>query len=52
MNTRVKIWEKLAGDWKLNNLDTIASEISLDDLDDRIELMLAGKAKGRTVLKI
>ena len=52
MNTRVKIWEKLAGDWKLNNLDTIASEISLDDLDDRIELMLAGKVKGRTVVKI
>lgn len=52
MKTRVKIWEKLAGVWKLNNLDTIASEISLNDLDEKIELMLAGKAKGRTVVKI
>lgn len=52
MNTRVKIWEKLAGDWKLNNLDTIASEITLDGLDKKIDQMLAGKAKGRTVVKI
>ncbi len=52
MNTRVKIWEKLAGDWKLNNLDTLASEITLDDLDEKIDRMLDGKAKGRTVVNI
>jgi putative YhdH/YhfP family quinone oxidoreductase len=52
MSTRMKIWKKLAGDWKLNNLDTIASEITLDDLDDKINLMLAGKSKGRIVVKL
>jgi putative YhdH/YhfP family quinone oxidoreductase len=52
MNTRVKIWEKLAEDWKLNNLDTIATEIALNDLDEKIDRMLEGKAKGRTVVKI
>lgn len=52
MDTRVKIWEKLAGDWKLNNLDTLATEITLGGLDERIELMLAGKVKGRTLVKL
>jgi len=52
MNTRVKIWEKLAGEWKLNNLESLVSEISLNDLDEKIDLMLAGKVKGRTVVKL
>jgi acrylyl-CoA reductase (NADPH) len=52
MNTRTKIWEKLAGEWKLNNLDALSSEIILDDIDEKIDLMLAGKAKGRTVVKL
>jgi putative YhdH/YhfP family quinone oxidoreductase len=52
MSTRVKIWKKLAREWKLKNLDALASEITLNDLDKKIDLMLAGKTKGRTVVKI
>ena len=52
MSLRAKIWEKLAGDWKLNNLETIASEITLDDLDAKINQMLNGKSKGRTIVKL
>lgn len=50
MTTRKKIWEKLAGDWKLTALDALASEITLDDLDEKISLMLSGKSKGRIVV--
>jgi hypothetical protein len=52
MNTRIKIWEKLAGDWKLSHLAELSSEISLDDLDENIELILQGKKKGRTVVTL
>lgn len=52
MDTRIKIWGKLAGDWKLNNLETLASEITLECLAERIDLMLAGKVKGRTLVKL
>lgn len=52
MNTRIKIWEKLAGDWKLSHLEELSSEISLDDLDENIELILQGKKKGRTVVTL
>ena len=52
MNIRKKIWEKLAGDWKLSNLEDLSSEISLDDLDENIALILQGKKKGRTVVNL
>jgi acrylyl-CoA reductase (NADPH) len=52
MDTRVQIWKHLAGDWKLDRLDQIAKEISLDQLDENIDLILEGKQKGRVVVNL
>jgi len=52
MKTRQKIWQKLADEWKLAHLSELSSEISLDDLDENITLMLQGKKKGRTVVNL
>jgi len=52
MKTRQKIWQKLADEWKLDHLAELSSEISLDDLDENIELILQGKKKGRTVVNL
>lgn len=52
MDHRLKIWEKLAGDWKLDNLEEMTIEISLDEVEDRIERLLAKQSKGRAVVKI
>lgn len=52
MNYREKVWNKLAGDWKPENLEQAATEISLEELDDKINLMLNGKLKGRTVVNL
>jgi putative YhdH/YhfP family quinone oxidoreductase len=49
---RQKIWNKLAGEWKLENLDSLTKEISLEELDQNIELILKGKLKGRTVVNL
>lgn len=49
---RVRIWEKLSHEWKLENLQKITSEIGFDDLDERIELILQGKQQGRAIVKI
>lgn len=51
-NIRLKIWELLAGDWKMNDLDKFKNTIELKDLDQHIQLMLAGKSQGRTVVKL
>ncbi len=48
---RLKIWELLAGDWKIKDLNQFKNLISLDQLEEQIELMLQGKSKGRTIVK-
>jgi putative YhdH/YhfP family quinone oxidoreductase len=45
-------WEKLASRWKINSLNTITNEISLDEIKAAYEHLLSGKAVGRYVVKI
>ncbi len=45
-------WEKIASKWKVDTLDSITNEISLEEVKDAYELLLAGKAVGRYVVKI
>jgi acrylyl-CoA reductase (NADPH) len=52
MGPRLKVWEKLAGEWKLDNLEELSVEISLDEVEERIQLLLAKASKGRAVVKI
>lgn len=52
MNKRAMIWEKLANDWKLDNLDAISETVSLNGLDEKIDSILKGGVKGRTVVDL
>lgn len=52
MGVRLAVWAKLAGEWKPADLQALTSEISLGELEQRIQLLLAKKSKGRAVLKI
>lgn len=49
---RRTIWGLFANDWKLGHLDKITTEISLDQLDERIDLILQGKQTGRTIVNL
>lgn len=50
---RAQLWQRLASDWKPQHLSQIATqEISLDQLKDAFERLLAGGALGRTVVRI
>ncbi len=50
---RLAIWDKLAGDWKLEQLATVTTELpNLEALEERIDLMLDRKSKGRAIVKI
>lgn len=47
------VWEKLAGEWKPQHLDTICTrEVGLDGLPAVFDTMLAGGSFGRTVVRI
>ncbi len=52
MTQRDVVWNKLAEEWKPGNLPELCREISLNELPESIERMLAGKLKGRTVVDL
>ena len=52
MAFRSKVWKNLATDWKFDYLDSIYEEIVLDQLNDKIQLILKGALKGRTLVTL
>jgi acrylyl-CoA reductase (NADPH) len=53
MAERREVWQRLGGDLRPPGLeDQISREIALDDVDPFLDDVLAGKARGRTVVKI
>lgn len=45
-------WEKLASKWKIDSMSNLTNEISLDEIKNAYEKLLAGHAVGRYVVKI
>lgn len=52
MKYRKKVWKMLAKQWKPERLKNTFNEISLDQLQQKIDLMLAGNLKRRTIIKL
>lgn len=52
MDTRLKIWNYLANDWKIDNLNDNVKQVTLEELDKQIDQMLQGSHSGRTIVKI
>ena len=52
MTLRRKVWDRLAHDLKPQHLDAIAYTIRLEDLPKQFESMLAGRARGRAVVRL
>lgn len=52
MSKRLEIWQHLASDWKLDNLNLISHEIGLEEVPAKLDLMLQGKALGKSLVKI
>jgi putative YhdH/YhfP family quinone oxidoreductase len=52
MDLRQTIWRKLASEWKLECLDRLVTEVSLEELDKYFDLILKGGVRGRIVVRI
>ena len=48
---RKKLWELLATEWKLQNLNAGLKEVSMEEMMNEIELILRSEVKGRIVLR-
>ncbi len=52
METRLKIWKKLASEWKLSGLDDLTVEITLDDVSHYVDKILKGEVAGRVLVNL
>lgn len=52
MNLRLKIWDLLSNEWKLEDLDDMVSVVLLSELSKSIDSIIEGKHVGRTVVDL
>jgi acrylyl-CoA reductase (NADPH) len=52
LQEKVRIWQKLAGVWKLERVDELKVDFTLDDISAGIDRILAGEMVGRGVLNL
>ncbi len=52
MEPRLEVWKLLAGKWKPADLEATASEVSLSGLEEKIEAILKGQVRGRTLVNL
>jgi hypothetical protein len=52
MHIRERIWQKLAGKWRLEYLDSLIRESKLPELPGHIERMLQGRQTGRIIVNL
>ncbi len=52
MPSRIDLWQKLANKWKPEMLEELYVEKTLEELDDCMTRMLAGKSKGRILVNL
>jgi len=52
MEPRLQVWERLSGAWRPEHLATVANEITLEDLEEKLQTILQGKIRGRTVISL
>lgn len=52
LEERKDLWKKLSEEWKIENIDEIVTEITLDGLNQKIEDILSGTNVGRVIVKL
>jgi putative YhdH/YhfP family quinone oxidoreductase len=52
MASRIKVWQKLATDWKLDNLESMVDEITLTGVEEKVQAMLKGGLKRRALVNL
>mgnify|MGYP006935357120 CR=1 FL=1 len=52
MALRVMLWGKMASEWKLDQLESMIDETTLDQLEDQMERILKGELKRRVLVNL
>ncbi len=49
---RTALWSKLAGPWKLPDLESFVTEVRLAAVSEKVPEILAGRVTGRVIVKV
>jgi NADPH:quinone reductase-like Zn-dependent oxidoreductase len=49
---RLRAWAKIAGEWKVDHLEDMTTEVALEDLSPYIDEILQSAVTGRTVVRL
>lgn len=53
MDQRLEVWNKLAGEWRIPNIESLGEFCSLEEIaNSQIDRILAGKTQGRVVAEL
>ncbi|MCA9215726.1 MAG: YhdH/YhfP family quinone oxidoreductase [Planctomycetales bacterium] len=52
MAERLSIWDKLAGDWSVKQLEDVVTEIPLDRISESVDEIYAGSVRGRVLVAV
>jgi putative YhdH/YhfP family quinone oxidoreductase len=52
MATRLAVWERMADEWKPDCLETLTTEITLDEVAERLQAILQGQSHGHCLVRI
>ena len=52
LSAKEHVWKKLGGIWKIDNLSNLCTEIVMEELPDKLDLMLGGETRGRILLNL
>jgi putative YhdH/YhfP family quinone oxidoreductase len=52
METRERVWQRLASEMKPAALDSTCTEITLEEIPDQVTMLLQGLSRGRTVVRL
>ncbi|MEZ6095702.1 MAG: YhdH/YhfP family quinone oxidoreductase [Pirellulaceae bacterium] len=51
-DVRCELWNRLASEWKLDDIESLAEVIALDGLPDAVKRILAGHVAGRVIVDL
>ena len=51
-DTRMKVWQKLSGEWKPEHLEDVVTEVVPEGLEEKIQGILQGGVRGRVIVKL
>ncbi len=52
MERRTRVWQRLASEWKLDNLVGMVDEVTLAGVEEKVQLMLKGSLKRRGLVNL